>query len=100
GTTRHSQQGGYVQPMADVNALLDLAVDLANEAGRLLLDQAPDRTDDVGTKSSRTDMVTAVDRASEALIVGAIERERPDDGVLGATVSRSPSPARTSSPRP
>src|SRR5881275_1065377 len=28
-------------------------------------------------------MVTAVDRASEALIVGAIERERPDDGVLG-----------------
>jgi len=69
--------------MADVNALLDLAVDLANEAGRLLLDQAPDRTDDVGTKSSRTDMVTAVDRASEALIVGAIERERPDDGVLG-----------------
>jgi len=43
----------------------------------------PDRTDDVGTKSSRTDMVTAVDRASEALIVGAIERERPDDGVLG-----------------
>jgi len=69
--------------VVNVSELLDLAVGLANQAGRLLLDEAPDRKDDVATKSSRTDMVTAVDRASEALIVGAIERERPDDGVLG-----------------
>jgi myo-inositol-1(or 4)-monophosphatase len=69
--------------VADVNALLSLAVDLANGAGRLLLEQAPNRNDDVATKSSRTDMVTAVDRASEALIVDALERERPDDAVLG-----------------
>ena len=69
--------------MPDVTGLLELAVDLANRAGRLLLDEAPGRADDVSTKSSLTDMVTAVDRASEALIVGAIERERPDDGVLG-----------------
>jgi myo-inositol-1(or 4)-monophosphatase len=69
--------------VADVPELLDLAVELANRAGQLLLDEAPDRADDVGTKSSRTDMVTAVDRASEALIVGAIERARPDDAVLG-----------------
>jgi len=69
--------------VADVNELLDLAVDLAQKAGRLLLADAPDRADDVSTKSSRTDMVTAVDRASEALIVDALAKERPDDGVLG-----------------
>jgi fructose-1,6-bisphosphatase/inositol monophosphatase family enzyme len=67
----------------DVDALLELAVDLANRAGQLLLDGAPDRAADVHTKSSGTDMVTAVDRASEALIVGALAKERPDDGVLG-----------------
>ena len=66
-----------------MSGLLDLAVDLAERAGRLLLDEAPDRAADVATKSSRTDMVTAVDRASEALIVDALREERPDDGVLG-----------------
>ena len=69
--------------MADVNELLDLAVELAQKAGQFLLDEAPDRTADVTTKSTRTDMVTAVDRASEALIVGTLAKERPDDGVLG-----------------
>ncbi len=69
--------------MVDVDELLDLAVDLARRAGQLLLDEAPDRADDVATKSSRTDMVTAVDRASEALIVDTIETARPGDGVLG-----------------
>jgi myo-inositol-1(or 4)-monophosphatase len=69
--------------VADVTELLDLAVELAQKAGQLLLDEAPDRTADVATKSSRTDMVTAVDRASEALIVGTLATARPDDGVLG-----------------
>jgi myo-inositol-1(or 4)-monophosphatase len=69
--------------VADVETLLELAVDMAGRAGRLLLEEAPERADDVSTKSSRTDMVTAVDRASEALIVGTIEKERPDDGILG-----------------
>jgi myo-inositol-1(or 4)-monophosphatase len=75
----------YREPVAnvDVTELLDLAVELAHHAGRLLLDQAPERADDVTTKSSRTDMVTAVDRASEALIVGRLAEARPDDGVLG-----------------
>ena len=66
-----------------MSGLLDLAIDLAERAGRLLLDEAPGRAADVATKSSRTDMVTAVDRASEALIVDALREERPDDGVLG-----------------
>ena len=76
--------------MHDVEALLDLAVDVAGRAGLLLLEDAPERAADVSTKSSRTDMVTAVDRASEALIVGTIEKERPDDGVLGEEGSHRP----------
>jgi myo-inositol-1(or 4)-monophosphatase len=72
----------------DVDALLELAVDLARRAGQLLLEELPERAADVETKSSRTDMVTAVDRASEALIVGTIEQQRPDDGVLGEEGSR------------
>jgi myo-inositol-1(or 4)-monophosphatase len=69
--------------VANVTELLELAIDLARKAGQLLLDEAPDRAADVGTKSSHTDMVTAVDRASEALIVDTLASERPDDGVLG-----------------
>jgi myo-inositol-1(or 4)-monophosphatase len=75
--------GQYFDRVVDVDALLELAVALAQEAGRLLLAEAPDRADDVGTKSSRTDMVTAVDLKSEALIADAIGRERPHDAVLG-----------------
>ena len=64
-------------------ALLSLGIDLAARAGQLLLAEAPERKADVHTKSSRTDMVTAVDRASEALIVDALAEARPDDGILG-----------------
>lgn len=39
--------------------------------------------DAVDTKSSPTDMVTQVDRDTEALIVAGILDARPDDGVLG-----------------
>jgi myo-inositol-1(or 4)-monophosphatase len=72
----------------DVQELLELAVDLAQRASQLLVDGAPERTADVATKSSSTDMVTAVDRASEALIVGTLEKGRPADGVLGEEGSR------------
>jgi len=38
---------------------------------------------DVTTKTSGTDMVSEMDRASEALIVKGILAERPDDAILG-----------------
>jgi len=64
----------------------DLA-DLAESAGRAaaeLLAQALDRgRTSVTTKSSATDMVTEMDRASETLIVERLLGARPDDGVLG-----------------
>jgi myo-inositol-1(or 4)-monophosphatase len=64
--------------------LLELAVDTAREAGRMLLDKRPAAGPDVvQTKSSPTDVVTQMDRASERLIVERIRRERPADAFLG-----------------
>ena len=63
--------------------LLDLAERVAREAGELLLAGADDLRLDVTTKTSGTDMVSEMDRASEALIVKGILAERPDDAILG-----------------
>lgn len=63
--------------------LLDLAVDIARDAGALLLDGWADVRTTVETKSTRTDMVTEMDRASERLIASALRAARPDDAVLG-----------------
>jgi myo-inositol-1(or 4)-monophosphatase len=66
-----------------VDELLDLATRLAAQAAALLVDGlARDRTE-ISTKSTRTDMVTEIDHASERLIVDGIRRARPDDGILG-----------------
>lgn len=67
----------------DSAALLDLALDVAREAGRLLVDGRPDALGVAATKSSPTDIVTEMDTASERLIVGRIRAARPDDGFLG-----------------
>lgn len=66
----------------DPLALRDLAVRAAQEAGAFLLEHLPgDRS--VTTKSSDTDVVTEVDRASEALLLARLLGERPEDGILG-----------------
>lgn len=63
--------------------LLELAVELAHAAGAVI-EQGAGRTRAlVDTKSTRTDMVTEVDRASERLIVERLRVERPNDAVLG-----------------
>ena len=59
--------------------LLALAVDVATEAAALIGSSVAAEVD---TKSTVTDMVTEVDRASEALIVGRLRAARPDDGLL------------------
>ena len=75
--------------MADLTApaekqhLLDLAETLARKAGELLLEGADGLRVDVTTKTSGTDMVSEMDRASEALIVDGILAARPDDAILG-----------------
>ena len=64
-------------------ALLELAVAAEREAAALVAEGRASAADRVGTKSSPVDVVTAVDTASEALVVGRLLGARPDDGVLG-----------------
>ena len=70
------------RPDPDPASLLALATDLARRAGALALSmhsglQGHD------TKTTRTDVVTEADRASEQLLVEGIRSARPDDAVLG-----------------
>jgi myo-inositol-1(or 4)-monophosphatase len=68
----------------DPRRLLDLAVAAAREAGELVASARRGQTVQVeATKSSPTDVVTAVDIASEETIREQILAARPDDGFLG-----------------
>jgi myo-inositol-1(or 4)-monophosphatase len=68
----------------DAEALLRLAVNAASEAGALLASWRGDiRPEVIDTKSSPTDVVTEMDRRSEALITERIRGSRPGDTVLG-----------------
>src|SRR5271165_3955520 len=68
----------------DAEALLRIAVAAAAEAGRLLASwRGDERPEVVETKSSPTDVVTEMDRRSEALITSRIRADRPGDAVLG-----------------
>lgn len=67
----------------DLEALLGLAVDVAERAGALLHAGVHEARTTVEHKSSLTDVVTEMDRAAEASIVSAIRAARPEDGVLG-----------------
>ncbi|MEV7966287.1 inositol monophosphatase family protein [Sphaerisporangium sp. NPDC088356] len=62
---------------------LDLAVGIAREAGDMLIAKRPARPEAVETKSSMTDVVTALDRASEELIRDRVRAARPGDAILG-----------------
>ena len=63
--------------------LFELARATAEEAALLVGAGRSTAADQVDTKSSPVDVVTAVDTASEALIVRRLLEARPDDGVLG-----------------
>lgn len=67
--------------MADPRLLLTLAVDVAHQAGELLLRRPADLG--VSTKSSPTDVVTVMDVAAELLIRERLLAARPQDGLLG-----------------
>ncbi|RBQ19656.1 inositol monophosphatase [Spongiactinospora rosea] len=60
-----------------------LATEIAREAGEMLLAKRPARPEVVQTKSSPTDVVTALDRAAEELIRARVHQARPDDAILG-----------------
>jgi myo-inositol-1(or 4)-monophosphatase len=70
-------------PVPDPRVLLTLAVQTAREAAALVARGRATAAEQVDVKSSPVDVVTAVDTASEELIVGRLLAARPDDGVLG-----------------
>lgn len=65
----------------ETQAVRALAVRLAREAGALQRARY-ETVLEIASKSRPIDLVTEVDRACEALIVGALRRERPGDDVL------------------
>jgi myo-inositol-1(or 4)-monophosphatase len=60
---------------------LTYAIALAREAGALLVGEAG-RPLDIQEKGTRGDLVTSADRASEALIVGRLQRDWPRSSIL------------------
>jgi myo-inositol-1(or 4)-monophosphatase len=69
--------------MTDAAELLELAEATALEAGGLVADAHRGKVEVARTKSSPTDVVTAVDVASERLIRDRILAARPGDGFVG-----------------
>ena len=68
----------------ELPALRDLAIDLAVGGGALVLaGRAEAVADGVATKSTRTDVVTVMDRACEDYLRRRLAAERPGDAVLG-----------------
>jgi len=67
----------------DPDALLGLARRAAEAAGGLLLERLATAATGVGSKSTPTDMVSDVDRASEELVRSIVRAERPADAFLG-----------------
>lgn len=72
-----------MSPTPLLDDLLALATRVSAEAAALLVEGLAHTRSEVGTKTTDTDMVTEMDRASEALITEAILAARPDDGILG-----------------
>jgi len=74
--------------MPDLDELLQIAASVARSAGELLLDGLHRARTSVRTKSSRTDMVTEMDIASESLIATSLHRQRPGDAIIGEEGAR------------
>lgn len=68
--------------LPDVSDLHDLAVSLAEGAGEVVRAGRSAQLS-VTAKSTATDLVTEVDRASERWLVAELARRRPDDAILG-----------------
>ncbi len=63
--------------------LLAVALDVALEAGALLLEGQRRERVVAATKTSATDLVTEVDQAAEALVADRLAQRRPGDGLVG-----------------
>ena len=70
-------------------SLLEMAVELAHQAGTLLLERRAEARLHTEGKKNVNDLVTAADRASERLIVERIRAARPSDGIIGEEGNRT-----------
>ena len=70
-----------MSPSPEPESLLEIAVELATGAGELI--RARRGPLEVDTKSTPTDMVTAVDREVEEWLFARIAARRPDDAIFG-----------------
>jgi myo-inositol-1(or 4)-monophosphatase len=66
--------------------MLDVAIDLARQAGHLLRQGHQDGANQIISKGSAVDLVTEVDLASERLIVEGLRRCFPDHAVYGEEI--------------
>ena len=66
----------------DPQELRAIALEIAREAGRLIVEDRPDNLG-VATKSTDTDVVTVMDQRAQDYIVAALRERRPDDGFVG-----------------
>jgi myo-inositol-1(or 4)-monophosphatase len=67
----------------ELDDLHRLALDLALEAGRLIVDERPADLGVAHTKSSATDIVTIMDQRAQDLLRTRLRAARPQDGFLG-----------------
>ena len=68
---------------ATLEALEGLAVEVALEAGRLIVDERPPNLGVSKTKSTATDVVTVMDQRAQDLLRTRLHEARPQDGFLG-----------------
>jgi myo-inositol-1(or 4)-monophosphatase len=86
--TSTSSPGSSAGRGDEVSQLLELAVEVAVEAGGVVMSHFSSAgttkalSDSIRTKSSRTDLVTAADQASEQVVVARLGSKRPDDAIL------------------
>lgn len=80
-----AQAFGPAPPGGDplLDELADVAREAAGRAAAVLVAGLEDGPRQVQTKSSATDMVSAVDRDAEAAVAEVVARRRPDDALLG-----------------
>jgi len=79
----HPQRGWVPWSVPPKSSLTDVAVLLAKEAGELIALRRQGSIEVANTKSSTVDIVTAVDKESEALLFARLGELRPGDGFLG-----------------
>lgn len=72
-----------IPPQPEPQELAELAAGCAEEVGKRIRTMREEGVRVAATKSSITDVVTAADREAERLLVEALTRARPEDGVLG-----------------